>query len=300
MRNYLLLTIIVLLGVFLTACQGNASEPVPVEVDEPVEIVEDTTDNEQANPVDELDDNQEATADDNAEKTDDTTAEDTQPKTEEIEDKPDIKEPTPKKEAVKTEKKPDNQADETKKAEDKQKADAKKKADAESEKQAKAKKDAKAKEKKQAEEKAANEKTEAKKKAAAEKNAKEDYKNKSVFDKVIHLTNAERKKVGVAALVKDGNLTKSAQAKSADMKENGSMEHESPEYGGLGGILNRFDVSYSMAGENIAHGQPSAEAVVDAWMKSPDHKANILHPDFTHIGVGYDGNYWTQQFIVKK
>jgi uncharacterized protein YkwD len=60
-------------------------------------------------------------------------------------------------------------------------------------------------------------------------------------------------------------------------------------------------VSYSAAGENIAMGQRSAEEVVQAWMDSEGHRANILNGTFTHIGVGYieNGNYWTQMFISR-
>ena len=61
-------------------------------------------------------------------------------------------------------------------------------------------------------------------------------------------------------------------------------------------------VSYRTAGENIASGQQTAEAVVAAWMKSPGHRANILNPHFGHLGVGAVLNtatgqiYWTQLF----
>ena len=58
------------------------------------------------------------------------------------------------------------------------------------------------------------------------------------------------------------------------------------------------------AGENIAKGYSTPERVVDAWMNSPGHRANILNPSYTMIGVGYvydpyttDANYWTQVFM---
>jgi uncharacterized protein YkwD len=62
-----------------------------------------------------------------------------------------------------------------------------------------------------------------------------------------------------------------------------------------------FGIRYKSAGENIAKGQPSPEAVVNAWMNSSGHRANILNSTFTHIGVGYasGGSYWTQMFISK-
>ena len=53
------------------------------------------------------------------------------------------------------------------------------------------------------------------------------------------------------------------------------------------------------AGENIAYGQRTPAAVMDAWMNSSGHRANILNSSYTHIGVGYceRGNYWTQMFM---
>lgn len=67
-------------------------------------------------------------------------------------------------------------------------------------------------------------------------------------------------------------------------------------------MMKQFDISYTAAGENIAYGQPTAQAVMDAWMNSPGHRANILNRSYTQIGVGAvsDSNgilYWTQDFI---
>lgn len=66
-------------------------------------------------------------------------------------------------------------------------------------------------------------------------------------------------------------------------------------------MMKKFGISYKSAGENIAQGQRTPEEVVQAWMNSAGHRANILNSGFTHIGVGYveSGNYWTQQFITK-
>lgn len=118
---------------------------------------------------------------------------------------------------------------------------------------------------------------------------------------VIDLTNAEREKVGLAPYKVDHKLVASARAKSNDMATNNYFDHTSPTYGSAGTQLNQFGVSFRGWGENIAKGQQSAEQVVSQWMNSQGHKDNILHPEMTHIGVGYDanGNYWTQQFIYK-
>jgi len=70
-------------------------------------------------------------------------------------------------------------------------------------------------------------------------------------------------------------------------------------------VLSELGVGYSASGENIAAGQKTPQAVMESWMNSSGHKANILNPDFTHIGVGYaeGGNYgtnWVQLFVRTK
>lgn len=64
-------------------------------------------------------------------------------------------------------------------------------------------------------------------------------------------------------------------------------------------MIKSFGISYRSAGENIAKGYKTPEAVINGWMNSPGHSANILNVSFTKIGVGYvaSGNYWTQMFI---
>lgn len=118
---------------------------------------------------------------------------------------------------------------------------------------------------------------------------------------VIDLTNAERRKAGLAPLKIDSRAVASAQAKSNDMAAKGYFSHTSPTYGSSDQQLKTFGASFTAWGENLGKGQRSAEQVVKEWMNSPSHKANILHPTMTHIGVGYNasGNYWTQQFIRK-
>ncbi|SES09716.1 CAP domain-containing protein [Psychrobacillus sp. OK032] len=123
----------------------------------------------------------------------------------------------------------------------------------------------------------------------------------SVIQQVVNLTNQERAKAGLKALQIDTKLTQSAQAKSQDMKNKNYFSHTSPTYGSPFDQMKSFGVTYKSAAENIAMGQRSAAEVMDAWMKSPGHKANIMNPSLTHIGVGLSdsGFYWTQQFIGK-
>jgi uncharacterized YkwD family protein/spore coat assembly protein SafA len=118
---------------------------------------------------------------------------------------------------------------------------------------------------------------------------------------VIRLVNRERRERGLNELTYDWELCRVARIKSQDMKDNGYFSHTSPTYGSPFQMMKNFGIRYKSAGENIAKGQPSPEAVVKAWMNSSGHRANILNSSFTHIGVGYasGGSYWTQMFISK-
>ena len=118
---------------------------------------------------------------------------------------------------------------------------------------------------------------------------------------VVRLVNVEREKKGLSPLVADWQLSRVARYKSQDMKDNRYFSHTSPVYGSPFEMMKSFGISYRSAGENIAKGQATPAAVVNAWMNSAGHRANILNASFTHIGVGYvaDGNYWTQMFIRK-
>ncbi|MBT2639479.1 CAP domain-containing protein [Bacillus sp. ISL-39] len=119
--------------------------------------------------------------------------------------------------------------------------------------------------------------------------------------KVVELTNQERAKNGLKPLALDTELSKVAREKSRDMQNKGYFSHTSPTYGSPFDMMKKFGISYRSAGENIAMGQRTPEEVVNAWMNSSGHRANILNSSYTHIGVGHvaTGNYWTQMFIGK-
>lgn len=123
--------------------------------------------------------------------------------------------------------------------------------------------------------------------------------NLSYEERVVELVNEERAKNGLGALTLSRDLSDVARAKSRDMRDNGYFAHESPTYGTPFEMMKSFGISYRTAGENIAMGYASPEAVMEGWMNSPGHRANILNASFTHIGVGYvaNGHYWTQMFI---
>ncbi len=118
---------------------------------------------------------------------------------------------------------------------------------------------------------------------------------------VVSLVNKERAAKGLSALAKDSQLTRLAQLKAEDMAKNKYFSHTSPTYGSAFDMMKTYGVSYETAGENIAMGQKTPEAVMEGWMNSAGHRANILNSAYTGIGVGYavssDGTaYWVQIF----
>ncbi|CAM5207171.1 Transporter OS=Lysinibacillus sphaericus OX=1421 GN=LS41612_15305 PE=4 SV=1 [Lysinibacillus sphaericus] len=123
----------------------------------------------------------------------------------------------------------------------------------------------------------------------------------SVEQEVVKLVNVERAKAGLPALKEDWELSRVAKYKSQDMHDKNYFDHTSPTYGSPFAMMKKFGITYKAAGENIAKGQKSASEVVNAWMNSEGHRANILNKSYTHIGVGFvkDGNYWSQMFIQK-
>jgi uncharacterized YkwD family protein/spore coat assembly protein SafA len=125
--------------------------------------------------------------------------------------------------------------------------------------------------------------------------------NQSWEQQVVQLVNAERTKAGLQPLAYDWELSRVARFKSEDMRDRNYFSHQSPTYGSPFDMMRQFGISYRTAGENIAAGQRSPQEVVNAWMNSPGHRANIMNANFTKIGVGLAkggsyGYYWTQMF----
>ncbi len=112
---------------------------------------------------------------------------------------------------------------------------------------------------------------------------------------IFRLTNEARRRQGVPALSWDAALARVARAHSADMLRRGYFRHESPE-GRTPHERVKDGVSYALAGsgENLwgAQGDQPLEAerlpriIVDTWLASPGHRANLLNPAFTDMGVG--------------
>lgn len=127
---------------------------------------------------------------------------------------------------------------------------------------------------------------------------------KQLEQQVVDLVNAQRGKNGLPALTHNWELSRVARYKSQDMIDKNYFSHTSPTYGSPFDMMKSFGISYTAAGENIAKGQNSPQSVMNAWMNSSGHRANILNKSYNQIGVGVAkdsrGNlYWTQMFIKK-
>ena len=120
----------------------------------------------------------------------------------------------------------------------------------------------------------------------------------SAASEVVRLTNSARGQNGYAALVEDGALSEAAAVRAREIAR--SFSHTRPSGASFSSALNESGVTYLRAGENIASGQKSASEVVNAWMNSPGHRANILNSNYSRIGsasVNIDGTlYWVQLF----
>ena len=116
---------------------------------------------------------------------------------------------------------------------------------------------------------------------------------------VVDLVNAERAKEGLSPLTIDTKVQDAAMLRAKKCEQ--LFSHTSPDGSSFATALKEQNVSYKSAGENIAWGQTSPEKVMNAWMNSSGHRANIMNPNFTTIGVGYYENakgtdYWCQLF----
>ncbi|MEU6770929.1 CAP domain-containing protein [Streptomyces sp. NPDC046759] len=116
--------------------------------------------------------------------------------------------------------------------------------------------------------------------------------------RVVQLVNAERAKVGCRPLTVDAELTKAAQAHSADMAAHRNMSHTGSDGSSPADRITRAGYAWSAYGENVAYGFATPDQVMTAWMNSPGHRANILNCSFRQIGVGLaqPDSYWTQDF----
>ena len=117
---------------------------------------------------------------------------------------------------------------------------------------------------------------------------------------VAALVNAARAEYGLPALTVDAKVQQAAQVRARESAQ--SFSHTRPDGSSFSTALTEAGVSYRTAGENIAYGQTTPQQVMNAWMNSSGHRANILNANYTTIGVGYtviNGTaYWAQLFTA--
>ncbi|MFF8783436.1 CAP domain-containing protein [Streptomyces sp. NPDC015125] len=117
--------------------------------------------------------------------------------------------------------------------------------------------------------------------------------------RVLSLVNQERAQAGCSPVTADTELAGLAQRFSDDMARRGFFDHTDPDGDTPWDRARAAGIS-DLGGENIARGQATAQAVMDSWMNSPGHRANILNCDYKTLGVGAHvgpgGPWWTQDF----
>lgn len=116
--------------------------------------------------------------------------------------------------------------------------------------------------------------------------------------RVVDLVNEERAKAGLSEMKLDMDVTAAADVRAREIKQ--SFSHTRPDGSSFSTVLQQQGVSYRGCGENIAWGQRTPEQVMNGWMNSEGHRANILNKNYKNIGVGFyqeNGvNYWVQLF----
>ncbi|KDN87271.1 CAP domain-containing protein [Kitasatospora cheerisanensis] len=117
---------------------------------------------------------------------------------------------------------------------------------------------------------------------------------------VLDLVNVQRAQAGCPAMRSNAKLAAAAQEQSDDMAARSFFDHTNPDGDGPQQRIDAAGYEWSGWGENIARGQKDAAAVMNSWMNSPGHRANILNCKFTELGVGVHqgsgGPWWTQDF----
>ncbi|MDU7707830.1 MAG: CAP domain-containing protein [Clostridium sp.] len=126
-----------------------------------------------------------------------------------------------------------------------------------------------------------------------------DESDNAFIQQVVTLVNQERAKAGLSPVKADVSVQAAAQVRAKEIET--SFSHTRPDGSSFSTALTQQGVTYRGSGENIAWGQKTPEQVMNGWMNSDGHRANILNKNYTTIGVGlYQNasgtNYWTQLF----
>ncbi|WP_096200329.1 CAP domain-containing protein [Bacillus sp. FJAT-45350] len=119
-----------------------------------------------------------------------------------------------------------------------------------------------------------------------------------------NLLNEERKKHNLHELKLASDVSEAAIFKAEDMRDLKYFDHVSPVYGNPRELLQYFEIYPPSVGENLHGGYNTPELALESLMNSPGHRANILNPNWTEVGVGYAqggnvGHYWVQIFVTR-
>ncbi|WP_332632225.1 CAP domain-containing protein [Halalkalibacter flavus] len=117
---------------------------------------------------------------------------------------------------------------------------------------------------------------------------------KQIFD----FTNIIRTRHGLEPFEWEENVSRVAYLHSKDMSESEYFSHTSPSYGEVADRFDREGVPFMLAGENIAAKYVDGLASVEGWLNSEGHRLNLLHEEFTHLGVGVFREHYTQNFLT--
>lgn len=133
--------------------------------------------------------------------------------------------------------------------------------------------------------------------------------DQTLINEQLALINAERAMAGCAPLVLNAQLSTAAQGHSEDMAARDYFSHTSLDGTSPAERVTRAGYNWSMMGENIAAGQITVAEVMNSWMKSEGHRANILNCGYSEVGIGHAyqasdsfpgpygyRHYWTQNF----
>ncbi|MUH00322.1 hypothetical protein F7734_51860 [Scytonema sp. UIC 10036] len=120
--------------------------------------------------------------------------------------------------------------------------------------------------------------------------------NLTFEQQVIELTNQERTKKGLKPLKANAELNYVADKYAEDMSNGKFFSHTAPDGSKPWDRLKAIGYEAQRVGENIAKGQRTPQQVVQGWMNSSGHRANILNANFTEIGTGFFNNHWVQNF----
>ena len=118
--------------------------------------------------------------------------------------------------------------------------------------------------------------------------------NKEVIEAVVNATNKVRTDAGLNPLTLDGQLCVEACIRASEMVQNNYFAHTRPDGSKYSTLLDSMGIN-GYSGENIAAGRTDAGMVINDWMNSERHRANLLDPRFTRIGVGY---LYSDEYVI--